>query len=87
MNALRQAAFVLFQAIDTTLCTAFLLCGLNLIGQLFMHLPLCIVQCLTPRGVESPLLQHVLVGFVVMLIVGLMIVVAMLRRELREDTV
>jgi hypothetical protein len=86
MNARRQAAFVSLEAIDAALCTAFLLCGLNLIGQLFMHLPLCVVQCLTPRGVESPLVQHALVGFVVTLIVGLVIVVALLRRELREDT-
>lgn len=87
MNALRQAAFLSFEAIDVALCTSFLLCGLNLIGQLIMRLPVYFVRNLLPRGVESPLLQHVLTGLVVMLIVGLMIVVAMLRRELREDTV
>jgi hypothetical protein len=86
MNALRQAAFVSLEAIDAALCTAFLLCGLNLIGQLVVRIPLWFVRNLVPRGVESPLVQHALVGFVVTLIVGLVIVIAMLRRELREDT-
>jgi hypothetical protein len=87
MNALRQAASVSFGAIDAALCTVFLLFGLDLIGQIVVHIPLFFVRNMVPRGVESPLLQHVLVGFTVMLIAGLMIVVAMLRRELREDAV
>jgi hypothetical protein len=87
MNALRQAAFASLEAIDAALCTAFLLCGLNLLGQLVVRIPLRFVLNFVPRGVESPLLQHLLVGFVVMLIVGLMIVVAMLRRELHKETV
>ena len=84
MNA-RQASFALFRAIDAALCMAFMLCGLNVIGQLFVRIPSCFTRSLVPRGAESPLLQHILLGFVVVLIGGLTIVVAMLRRELHEN--
>lgn len=44
------------------------------------------MRSLVPRGVESALLQHVLLGFLVMIIGGLPIVVVMLRVELHKDT-
>jgi hypothetical protein len=87
MNTLRQAASVSCCAIDAAVCTMLLLCGLDLVGQLVVRIPLFFVRNLAPRGVQSPLLQHVLAGFTVMLIVGLVIVVVMLRRELHEDAV
>ena len=83
----RQASFALFRAIDAALCMAFMLCGLNLIGQLFVRIPFYFTRNLVPRGGESPLLQHILLGLVVVLIGGLTIVVAMLRRELHENSV
>jgi hypothetical protein len=57
-------------------CTTFPLSALNLIGQLVVRTPACFVRSLVPRRLESPLIQHVLVGFVVTLLVGLVIVVA-----------
>jgi hypothetical protein len=53
---LRQASFALFRAIDAALCMAFMLCGLNLIGQLFVRMPFYFTRNLVPRGGESPLL-------------------------------
>ncbi|RQS57037.1 hypothetical protein DID96_36860 [Burkholderia sp. Bp8963] len=76
---------MLFDAIDVTMWGVSLLGGLNLIGRLVMRLPLRIVGALVPRGIESPLLQDILVGFVVVLIGGLLIMVAMLRVELRDE--
>jgi NO-binding membrane sensor protein with MHYT domain len=87
MNSTYRADLVSFEAIDAALFLVLVLCGLDLIGQLAVHIHLYFMHNLVPRGVESPLLQHVLVGFVITLIVGLTIVVALLRRELRENTV
>jgi hypothetical protein len=86
VNASRQSGFVSFEAIDVALCTVLLLCGLDLVGQLVVRIPIDFVRNLLPQGVESPFFQHMLAGFVVMLIGGLLIVVYMLRRELREET-
>jgi hypothetical protein len=85
MNALRHVSCLFLEAIDAALCSAFLLYGLTLIGQLVKRIPLHFVGSLVPRGVASPLLQNTWVGFVVVLIGGLLIVAAMLRRELHEE--
>jgi len=87
MNTFRHVSCIFDVAVSAALWIVFLLCGLNLIGQFATRIPLRFVGNLVPRGIASPVLQNIWVGFVVVLIGGLLIVVAMLRRELHEEPV
>jgi hypothetical protein len=86
MNALSVASFMLFKALATAAWFLSLLCGLNILGHLVTRIPLRFVGNLVPKGVESLLLQNMMVGFEVVLIGGPFIVAAMLSRELSEET-
>ena len=75
-----------FKAIDATTWGVSLLCGLNLLGRFVIHIPLSFVGNLVPKGIGSPLLQNISVGFEVVLIVAPLIVAAMLGSDLSEET-
>ena len=86
MNALSLASCMLFKAGAVAAWLLSLLCGLNILGQLVTRIPLRFVGNLVPKGVESLLLQNMMVGFEIVLIGAPLIVAAMLSRELSEQT-
>jgi hypothetical protein len=86
MNTLSLASCMLFKSIDVVAWFLALFCGLNILGQVVTRLPLRFVGNLVPKGVESLLLQNMLVGLEIVLIGAPLIVAAMLSRELSEET-
>ncbi|MEM5425295.1 hypothetical protein [Paraburkholderia ferrariae] len=84
MNILSLAFSMLVKAGAVAAWLLPLLCGLNFLGQLVTRIPLRFAGNLVPKGVESLLLQNMVVGFEVVLIGAPFVVAAILSRDLSE---